>query len=269
MTPDSIQPIAKSYEKSAAVAEESGQRLLERLDELRFDPKTIIEVGCATGRQLAALHQRYPAAGLFGIDLSTAMLKQARRKRGWWRPRFRLLRAQANALPFADACADLVYINLTPSWLADSRSALADARRVLRPGGLLLVSALGPDTLRELIERELIEREALLIQWMADVQGLGGELVRAGFSEPVLDTDWLTTTHSSRDALRAELRGAGLLSPMGRATGSATQDAEPISAHWEIVSASAWAPESGHPVRGVQGEEVSIPISQIGRRQRA
>ncbi|MEE4295062.1 MAG: methyltransferase domain-containing protein [Wenzhouxiangella sp.] len=263
MAPDSFQEIAKSYEKSAAVAEEAGRRLLERLDGLRFEPKTVIEVGCATGRQLLALHQRYPKAVLIGIDYSFSMLKQAARRKRWWRPRFRLLQAEASTLPLPQASADLVFINLTPSWLNDPASSLSDLRRVLRPGGLLLISAFGPDTLRG-----SIDHQSLMIQWTTDVQGLGRELVRAGFSEPVLDTDWLTTTHSSHQALSAELCGAGLLPAAPLAERPEKQPSQPVAAQWEIVSASAWAPDAGQPVRGLQGEEVSIPISQIGRRQR-
>jgi malonyl-CoA O-methyltransferase len=264
MTSDHFKDTAKEYDNSAAVAEEAGRRLLERLDGLRFAPKTIVEVGCATGRQLTALHQRYPKASLIGLDLSATMLKQAARRKGWLRPRFQLLQADAAALPLAEASADLVYMNLTLSWCHDVARVLCDLRRVLRSGGLLLTSALGPDTLRQ-----AIHGQAPLIQWMTDVQGLGRELVRAGFSEPVLDTDWLTTTHSSRQALISELRGAGILPPMPETEESAGRNSGANAVEWEIVSASAWAPDIGQAIRGPSGEEVSIPLSQIGRRRRS
>ena len=263
MVSDCFKDIAQRYEKNAAVAEEAGRRLLERLDGLRFEPDTIAELGCATGRQLTALHQRYPKASLTGLDRSVAMLQQAARRKGWWRPRFQLLQADAAALPLAEASVDLIYMNLTPSWCADAEGILSDVRRALRPGGLLLTSALGPDTLRE-----SINRQALLIDWMTDVQGLGGALVRAGFSEPVLDTDWLTTTHSSPQALLSELRGAGILPEDQKIEKLEPEESGTIAVEWEIVSASAWAPDAGHPIRSPQGEEISIPVGQIGRRRR-
>ncbi len=55
-------------------------RLLRRLDQRRFEPRSILEVGCGTGSNLLALARRYPTAELVGIDLSESMLERARRK---------------------------------------------------------------------------------------------------------------------------------------------------------------------------------------------
>lgn len=273
MSTNRFDPLAAAWEDHAAVAEEAGRRLLERLDGLRFEPDRILELGCATGVQCRALGERFPRARIIGLDHSAAMLSRARRRRGWWRPRFELLQADLEALPLAEASVDLVYANISLNWSGDPTRALAGLRRVLRPGGLVLIALLGPDTLRE-----TGLKKDLALKILPDVQQLGGLLIGAGFSEPVLDTDWLTTTHSSTETLVTELLGSGLLgagSPNpgdpGAAAGSAEEPGRPgqIAVSWEIVSASAWAPQPGQPMRGPAGEEVSIPVDRIGVRRRS
>lgn len=278
MSADRFDPLAAAYDDHAAVAAEAGKRLLERLDGLRFEPERILELGCATGRHCRALRQRFGRAHIVGLDHSTAMLDLARRRRGRWRPRFDLLRADFETLPLASASVDLVYANLSLNWARNPQRALAALRRVMRPGGLALVSVFGPDTLAE---NEL--KKELALRLLPDVQQLGALLVGAGFSEPVLDTDWLTTTHSARARLIAELRGTGLIGSgdAARQGQSPVKDEEADSAEapadspgshalsWEIVSASAWAPDAGQPIRGERGEEASVPVGSIGIRRRS
>lgn len=255
--------LAKTYTDHAAVPAEAGARLLERLDGLRFAPARILELGCADGRHCLALHQRYPAARIIGLDSSAGMLCRARRRRGIWKRRFELLRGDFHALPLAGEQFDLVFANLSLSWARDALESLKAARRVLRPGGLFLGSVYGPDTLAE-----LGDEFRLSAAFRPDVQALGSLLVRAGFLEPVLDTDWITTTHSSLETLLAEARGMGVVNH--EATSAGRPEGSPLTrATWEIVGASAWAPEPGQPSRSGTGEEVSIPIDRIGRRRRS
>lgn len=270
MRPNRFDSLAADYEDHAVVAAEAGRRLLERLDGLRFVPNRILDMGCATGQTCRALHGRFGQARILGLDRSAAMLGQARRRRGFWRPRFDLLQADLEALPLADASIDMVYANLSLNWSSDPQRALIGLRRVLRPGGLVLLSLLGPDTLRK-----TGFGPDLSLRLLPDVQQLAAMLIGAGFSEPVLDTDWLTATYSSGASLVNELRGNGLLDPHGdradvRSDSNGNPPAPgPVAVEWEIVSASAWAPEPGQPIRGAFGEEVSIPVSRIGVRRRS
>lgn len=272
--------LAGAYEDHAAIQTEVGGRLLERLDGLRFEPRDLVEIGCADGRQCLALRQRFPQARIIGLDWSAAMLARARSRRGWWKKRFELVLADATRLPLLDASVDLVYANLSLIWLPDLDRALSGLRRVLRPDGLVLLSLFGPDTLGEWRPMaaqaglELPARSAL-----PDVQRLGAALVRAGFSEPVLDTDWITSSHSGPTALLDDLRACGLLPAHGPGLGGAqrmaawrelqaTRAAGRLQVTWEVVSASAWAPQAGQPVRTARGEEASIPLSSISVRRR-
>lgn len=266
---------AADYAQHAVVQAEAGSRLLERLDGLNFQPSRILEIGCADGRQCLALLRRFPKAKLVAVDASQGMLKRARKRQRWWRRDFELLCGDGARLPLAEDSIDLLYAHLSLAWLDDVAAALQSWRRVLRPGGLLLASVYGPDTLKDW-------RDALTIGYpLIDVQAFGSALVRAGFAEPVLDTDWLTSVYHSRAALLADLRGAGLLPALtpglaprtrrqllkafdSRANGPASE----CRAGWEIVSASAWAPEPGQAFRSEQGEVASVPVTAIGIRCR-
>ncbi|AKS43182.1 malonyl-ACP O-methyltransferase BioC [Wenzhouxiangella marina] len=275
---------ADSYDGHAALQREVGERLMERLDGLRFEPQRILDLGCGTGAQSQALHQRFPGARLIASDLAGPMLVQAARRRGWWRKRFDLVQADARALPIAEDSLDLVYCNLMLQWCEDPAAVFANLRRALKPGGLLLISTFGLDTLRELRQAWAAADSHPHVGRFTDVQRLGSALTRAGFAEPVLDTDWITSTYSRPQELLSELKGIGatnadqartrgLTSPtrlrrMLRAYETFRQDDGRYPATWEVVYASAWAPEHGQPMRTEQGEEASIPISRLGRLQR-
>jgi len=275
---------AASYDANAVVQYEVGKRLRGRLDGLRFEPSRVLDLGCGTGTQSRALHQRYPDAQIVALDSAPAMLARAQKQRGRWRRRFECIQADAEALPLAEAGFDLVFSNLMLQWCDQPQRVLAAARRVLRPGGLLLVSTFGLDTLRELRRAWAKVDDRVRVSHFTDVQGFGSALTQAGFAEPVLDTDWFTTTYARPGDLIRELKAIG-------ATNAMTQRARGLTppralqamlrhyelfrqadgrypATWEVVYASAWAPDDGQPIRTERGELASVPISRIGRRQR-
>ena len=71
---------AAGYDGAAFVAREVGGRMAERLDYVRLEPARILDLGCATGADLAPLQARYPQALTVGVDAVPAMLDQARRQ---------------------------------------------------------------------------------------------------------------------------------------------------------------------------------------------
>jgi len=103
-------------------------------------PRRILEVGCGTGRNLAELARRFPAAEISGVDLSAPMLELARRKTRGFGPRVHLFH-QAYAAPLGDAPAfDLILFSYALSMFNPGYdTAIAAARRDLAPGGLVAV----------------------------------------------------------------------------------------------------------------------------------
>src|SRR6056297_2209031 len=202
---------AARYSEHAHLQAEVAQRLLERLDGLNFEPKTVVDLGCGPGLQAKGLSQRFGDARVVAMDWALPMLWRAGVERGWLRRRFERVAADGNALPLADASIDLLYSNLMLPWCDELPAMLNGFRRVLKPGGLVLFSTFGPDTLTELREAWSQVDDQPHVSRFADVQTIGDAMMRAGFGEPVLDTDWITTTYTSPRALLDELMATGTI----------------------------------------------------------
>ena len=98
-------------------------------------PAVIIDVGCGDGSALAVAAGQNPAHRFAGIDWSSDALRRARGLG------LTVLRgAVAPALPVADGAADVVIMSELIEHLVDPDGAIAEVRRVLRPGGSLLLS---------------------------------------------------------------------------------------------------------------------------------
>jgi ubiquinone/menaquinone biosynthesis C-methylase UbiE len=99
-----------------------------------------LDVGCGTGRLLAFLHDAWPGMRLNGVDLSLPYLAEARRLVGQT-ARVKLTEGAAEKLPFENASLDLVVSSFLMHELpSDVRGkALTEMRRVLKPGGLVVI----------------------------------------------------------------------------------------------------------------------------------
>ena len=101
----------------------------------------VLEIGFGHGRTIAWLAQRATQGLVAGVDPSDTMLRQAsaRNRRAITAGRVRLERGEAAALPFADASFDKALAANCVQFWRDVPAALAELRRVLAPGGALLI----------------------------------------------------------------------------------------------------------------------------------
>lgn len=211
---ESFAAAAKSYDSAAVLAREVGNRMAQRLDCVRLEPRRLADIGCATGDGVRMLMQRFPGALPLAVDFALPMLAAVHTRAGWWeRVRGRTPRcvnADVGALPLASSSLDLVWSNLMLHWLPDPRPAFAELHRVLAEGGLLHFSLLGPDTLKEL--REYASR--LGLTWTGktflDMHDIGDMLVAAGFSDPVMEMEMLTLTYRAPRTFLADQRRLGV-----------------------------------------------------------
>jgi SAM-dependent methyltransferase len=150
-------------------------------------------------------------------------------------------------------------------WVDDLPGLMMQARRLLKPDGLLLMSLLGGNSLIELrqvlaeAEQDITGGLSPRCAPMADIRDIGGLLGRAGLALPVADSDRLTVHYPHMFKLMADLRGMGeqnallarLKTPtrrdvfyraaeiyqqwFGQADGQ-------IPASFEIVTVTGWAP---------------------------
>jgi len=143
----------KSREKSLTgpaitdvAGEPAGRVQIERLVERYHwaasycDGRVVLEVACGTGQGLGLLRSR--AARMHGCDLNEENLQRVRWTYG---SKVALTQADAQVLPFATESIDVVILLETIYFLPDAHSFISEARRVLRPGGRLLVSSINKD----------------------------------------------------------------------------------------------------------------------------
>jgi SAM-dependent methyltransferase len=115
-----------------------GLELTERAVEFcRFGPGSrVADIGCGVGGSLKYLRQALHIDGL-GIEPSAALLDAGRRS-----PGATLIQGVAEGLPLKDGCLDGILCECVASLIQDLDSALSEFRRVLKPGGSLVISDL-------------------------------------------------------------------------------------------------------------------------------
>jgi len=203
---------AERYDAAAVLQREVVNRLLERLDYVRVDPQTIVDVGAGTGYIAAGLAGRYQQARIVEMDLSINMLQQGLKKIPWYRRPFMnkcLLCGDAEQLPLASDSVDLVISSLTIQWCNDLQQTFAEFRRVLKPGGLLMFTTFGPDTLQELRQSWASVDQQGHVSPFLDMHDIGDSLLGVGLAEPVMDVEHFTLTYPHVSALVRDLKDIG------------------------------------------------------------
>lgn len=267
----SFEHAAAGYDQAAALQQEVARRLLERLELMKIRPRRVLDLGCGTGQCIPGLMSRYRNAEVVALDIALPMLLQARR-RGRWLRKPRCVCADAERLPFADGSFDLVFSNLMLQWCLDLEQAFGELQRVLRPGGLLLFTSFGPDTLRELRESWSRVDGYTHVNAFQDMHDVGDALLRMRFAEPVMDVERLTVTYPDVWRLMRELKQIGAHNvTAGRPRGltgktrmqrvvqayEAFRREGVLPASYEIVNGHAWA--------AAGGKTVNLPVDQLRR----
>jgi SAM-dependent methyltransferase len=113
--------------------------------------EVVADIGCGNGLYLAELARRGHAGPVLGVDMSPGMLRAARQRAGDTARRSpALLAADATALPLRDAATDLTLAMHMLYHVPEPGRAVAELRRVTRPGGRLIVGLNGTDHLQEM-----------------------------------------------------------------------------------------------------------------------
>jgi len=272
--------VADSYEAVAVLQQQVGDQLLGRLDLLKTPPARILDVGCGTGRLSGLLRKRYLKSEVVALDLTPAMLKVAKRHSSWWRPFVRVA-GDAQDLPLASASIDLIVSNLSLPWYSDFKRAFYEFRRVLRPGGWLFLSSVGPDTLKELRSAWAQVDHGAHVHVFLDMHDIGNALLAQGFSDPMLDVESYVLTYPSLQRMLRELQEMGasnaLVDRSRALTGrkrfeqmQAAYASECVEGRWpasaEIVFAQAQAPLAGQPLKSKDGDIATFTLADMRAR---
>lgn len=217
----SFEQAATSYDQSAVLQREICDRMLARLEYIKYVPGRIIDAGSGTGYGTRKLIERYPAAEIIPMDIALTMHGRARavlaeQLPGWqrWLPFKRhqpgeYICADIEQLPLREASVGMIWSNLAIQWCNDLRQTFTEAHRVLENGGLLMFSTFGPDTLKELRQVFKSVDPFSHVNRFIDMHDIGDMLVGSGFSLPVMDMEYITLTYADVRSVMQDLKTIG------------------------------------------------------------
>ncbi len=261
----SFERAAQTYDAAAVLQREIADRMLERLDIMRLQPRTLLDLGSGTGEGTRVLRQRYPDSELIALDLALGMLQQGRTKLSSWKdrlpwnkPSVRHVCADADALPLKSDSLDMIWSNVTLQWCNNLEKTFGEFYRALNPGGLLFFSTFGPDTLKELRSAFAGLDGYPHVSRFVDMHDIGDALSHSGFAAPVMEMECLTLTYADLRSMLRELKDIGAHNAamgrrsglMGRGEWQALQQAYEqfrrdgrLPATFEVIYGHAWVPE--------------------------
>jgi len=156
------------------------------LSQVSIKPRdTILDVGCGGGRTVSKLADRATQGKVYGVDHSEVSVAMARKLNAGWidKQRVEICEGTVAELPFPGQTFDLVTAVETHFWWPDLAAGVREVRRVLKPGGWVLIVAevyKGAATrMAKLVERHA-PRTGIKLLSVAEHRDL---LVNAGYGE--------------------------------------------------------------------------------------
>ena len=195
---------AASYDDVAHVQRAVGERLLGMVPgELK--PCRIVDMGCGTGHFTRELARRFPGAACSGLDLAPGMVAYAAADAS----QINWLCGDAEAVPLAAGSVDLVFSNFTFQWCRNLSALMAEQYRVLAPGGVMVFSTVGPNTLWELRESWRQVDYHVHVNQFAHAESVRAALQHAGFELSKWEAEMRVCFYARLSDLTRELKALG------------------------------------------------------------
>lgn len=261
---------ARSYDQAAVLQREISNRMLSRLEYIKYRPDVILDAGSGTGYGSQQLAKRYPKSQLIAVDIAWTMLSHARPNTAWWQRMLPLRQqhtdyvcADIEQMPIKNESVGMVWSNLAFQWCNDLERTFAEMHRILRTDGLLMFSTFGPDTLKELRQSFAQADTFSHVNRFIDMHDIGDLLVHNGFSTPVMDMEYITLTYSDVISVMRDLKAIGAHNVLlGRQQGLMGKNKwqQAINAYeklrrdgklpatFEVIYGHAWRPFDRHSV---------------------
>jgi ubiquinone/menaquinone biosynthesis C-methylase UbiE len=230
------------YDERFAIVHDaaSARRALREVEGLLGRPlrtgERILDAGCGTGWLAAGLRRARPDVVVIGADLSAGMLGRAVDAGAW-----PLIQADGTRLPMPDQSIDVVVGRGVLHHLPDVGAALAEWRRVVRPGGAVVLSSEPTPAVDRHGARLVRVLLPLLHRPLSDVEDFW-EVASMAANLHVFDLAELEAVASSAGFARVELRTADWLSTLVLTTSYVTHGRRPGLARrvpWRRAEAAA------------------------------
>lgn len=255
--------------------DEIADRMLQKLDIVKLEAKDVLLIPDFPGAHASFLTKRFPKirfhstpeCKLSGFELFK--LKATR----FWNSRMKSASSislddykKTGRINLPSSSVDLVVSTLLIQDLDDPKHFLGECWRVLREGGLLTLSYLGPDTGKELRSDSLphqLPLQKLASPW--DMHDMGDALLGERFSDPVMDMEFLNLDYESDALFLSDARALNLLVSDDQHGVQFTQ--LPRKLTLEVVYGHAWA--LGKHLAKAEDHVAYIDLNQIGRKTRS
>ena len=273
---------ANSYDKAAVLQRVVSERLLDKLDDIKIKPSGILDLGSGTGTAAKFLAKKYSGTRIFETDFALNMLRLSAASSPRFFSRQRHVCAAAEQLPIVANVMDMVYSNLMLQWCNYPDLVYAEVNRVLRPGGLFIFSTFGPDTLKELRQSWRSVDDRIHVNAFFDMHDVGDAVIRAGFENPVMETEKFTLTYDDVLTLLQDLKqiGAQNVNKGRRHTLTAKERLKrmiaeyeklrrdgKLPASYEVIYGHAWRRSSGPRKKSMKAQaSFVVPVSSISKR---
>ena len=218
----SFSKAALSYEANSEVQREVGDGLAALIKGARMSeaPVTrVLDIGCGTGALLNSAKRLWPGSKLYGCDIATPMLAEAKRvslNGPGDQNEPKLLAADFDTLPYMESFFDVCVSNLAYQWGPNPEVTFAEAARVLKEAGSLYFTTLGPGTLAELRQSYIKASRMNGFGYTAaefhpykDARTLKTALVAAGFETIRIETKPLKLVYKDMWTLLKRLKNIG------------------------------------------------------------
>jgi pimeloyl-ACP methyl ester esterase/malonyl-ACP O-methyltransferase BioC len=198
---------AQIYDGVATLQRRVGDGLLQRLEALKLQPGSVLDLGSGTGYCTSRLIQYFPSARIIALDIAREMLAVACTRIA--ATQYLPICGDAEALPFAEGSLDLTVSNLALQWCPDPATAFAQLARASGSGGYLVFSTLGSATLAELKQAWLQVDDKPHVNTFLSTAEWEALLSAAGFEVIALHNELISLFYADVYDLMRELKMLG------------------------------------------------------------
>ena len=195
---------ADSYDTAAVVQQEICNRALERLQMLKLQPQTILDIGSGTGKSVRGLQTHFPESQVIASDIALPMLVRANQMQ-----LAQTVCCDAEQLSIADKSVDLIFSTSTFQWCENLNQVFIECSRILKDDGVLVFTTFGPDTLRELRQSWAQVDDCTHVHEFMDMHHIGDLLLANHYADPVVDMELITLQYSNVRQLLRDLKETG------------------------------------------------------------